>query len=132
MTAVTDSAGTVLERYAYEAYGKTTVLEPNQFDMDGKRVAKLDQTPIQPYGFTGRRMDYEEGSSLYFYRNRYYDPEAGRFISRDPRGMWGDAGQRGNAQNYCGNNPINRVDPFGDSPPLWWQRSCSSLVPKRL
>ena len=33
--------------------------------------------------------------------------------------MWGDPGQRGNAQNYCGNNPVNRVDPLGldeDSP----------------
>ena len=28
--------------------------------------------------------------------------------------MWGDPGQRGNAQNYCGNNPVNRVDPMGD------------------
>jgi len=27
--------------------------------------------------------------------------------------MWGDPGQRGNAQNYCGNNPINRLDPYG-------------------
>ena len=27
--------------------------------------------------------------------------------------MWGDPGQRGNAQNYCGNNPVNRVDPLG-------------------
>lgn len=50
---------------------------------------------------------------LYYYRYRYYDPEAGRFISRDPLGMWGDPGQRGNAQNYCGNNPVNRVDALG-------------------
>ncbi|MBL4847523.1 MAG: hypothetical protein JKY65_18550 [Planctomycetes bacterium] len=30
---------------------------------------------------------------------RYYDPEVGRFVSRDPLGMWGDPGQRDNAQN---------------------------------
>ena len=106
MTAVTDSGGNVVERYAYEAYGKTTVLNPD-------RTVKASQVPVQPYGFTGRRMDYEEGSGLYFYRLRYYDPEAGRFVSRDPLGMWGDAGQRGNAQNYCGNNPVNRIDPLG-------------------
>lgn len=107
VTAVTDSGGNVVERYAYEAYGKTTILNPD-------RTVKSSQVPVQPYGFTGRRMDCEEGSGLYFYRLRYYDPEAGRFISRDPLGMWGDTGQRGNAQNYCGNNPVNRVDPLGE------------------
>ena len=120
VTAVTDSAGNVVERYGYKAYGATTVLDAN-------RVAKLDQTPIQPYGFTGRRMDYEEGSKLYYYRNRYYDPEAGRFISRDPLGMWGDAGQRGNGQNYCGNNPINRIDPLGLTNDLWWAQQEASI-----
>ena len=59
---------------------------------------------------------------LYYYRLRYYDPEAGRFVSRDPLGMWGDAGQRGNAQNYCGNNPINLVDPLGlDGDKIKWE-----------
>lgn len=61
-------------------------------------------------------MEFEEGSGLYYYRLRYYDAAAGRFISRDPLGMWGDPGQRGNAQNYCGNNPVNRVDPLGLGP----------------
>jgi len=50
---------------------------------------------------------------LYYYRLRYYDPEAGRFVSRDPLGMWGDSGQHGNAQNYCGNDPTNSADPLG-------------------
>ncbi len=35
-------------------------------------------------------------------------------MSRDPLGNWGDPSQRGNAQNYCGNNPVNYVDPLGD------------------
>ena len=58
--------------------------------------------------------EVEEACGLYYYRLRYYDPEAGRFVSRDPLGMWGDPGQRGNAQNYCGNNPVNGVDPLGN------------------
>ena len=38
-------------------------------------------------------------------------------MSRDPIGMWGDPGQRGNAQSYAGQNPVNRVDPLGDYSP---------------
>jgi RHS repeat-associated protein len=63
--------------------------------------------------FTGRRYDFEEASGLYYYRLRYYDPQAGRFVSRDPLGLWGDTSQNGNGQNYCANNPVNRVDPMG-------------------
>ena len=122
VTAVLDDSGTVLERYSYEAYGETTILDPD-------RSVKSVQTPIQPYGFTGRRMDYEEDSGLYYYRLRYYDPEAGRFVSRDPIGMWGDPGQRGNAQNYCGNNPVNRVDPLGLLSPTdqYWEEEEARL-----
>lgn len=43
---------------------------------------------------------------------------AGRFVSRDPLGLWGDPAQLGNGQSYCGANPVNRVDPLG----LWGQR----------
>jgi RHS repeat-associated protein len=50
---------------------------------------------------------------LYYYRHRYYDPAAGRFVSRDPLGLWGDSAQAGNGQSYCGGNPVNRVDPWG-------------------
>ncbi|MCE5312510.1 MAG: RHS repeat-associated core domain-containing protein [Nitrospiraceae bacterium] len=37
---------------------------------------------VQPYAFTGREFDQETG--LYYYRNRYYDANTGRFVSKDP------------------------------------------------
>ena len=43
------------------------------------------------------------------YRARYYDPMAGRFVSRDPIGFRGGI----NLYNYTGSNPINRADPSG-------------------
>jgi RHS repeat-associated protein len=46
-------------------------------------------------------------------KHRYYDPSLGRFISRDPLGVWGDAGNIGNAQSAFGGNPVNRRDPWG-------------------
>jgi len=38
----------------------------------------------------------------------------GRFLSRDPIGPWGDAGNFGNAYAYAGNNPNTHVDPNGE------------------
>jgi uncharacterized protein RhaS with RHS repeats len=52
-------------------------------------------------------MDYETG--LYYYRARYYDPRAGRFITKDPIGFEGGI----NIYAYVKNNPINMIDPEG-------------------
>jgi hypothetical protein len=40
---------------------------------------------------------------------RWYDPVTGRFISKDPIGISGGL----NEYVFCGNNPVNFVDPFG-------------------
>ena len=45
----------------------------------------------------------------YYYRNRYYAAETGRFTSPDPLGLL--AGP--NLYTYVNNNPVNWVDPWG-------------------
>ncbi|CAD6877438.1 Rhs-family protein [Methylomonas albis] len=40
--------------------------------------------------------------------NRYYDPNAGRFIHQDPIGLEGGS----NVYRYVP-NPVNWIDPFG-------------------
>lgn len=40
---------------------------------------------------------------------RYYDPEAGRWLTRDPIGYEGSM----NLYGYCGSNPVNASDPTG-------------------
>jgi uncharacterized protein RhaS with RHS repeats len=47
-----------------------------------------------------------------YYRNRYYSPSIGRFISEDPIG-W-ESGQT-NAYAYVGGNPVQFSDPFGEA-----------------
>ena len=42
-----------------------------------------------------------------YLRNRYYDPSIGRFTTEDPV-KDGD-----NWYAYCGNNPVNYIDPWG-------------------
>ena len=52
----------------------------------------------------------QEPNGFYYMRARYYDPSVSRFISEDPSGFeGGDV----NLYAYCGDNPINRVDPSG-------------------
>ncbi len=57
--------------------------------------------------FTGRRYDKE--SNLYYYRNRMYSPELGRFISKDPKGYVDGM----NLYSYVKNNPLKYVDAYG-------------------
>jgi hypothetical protein len=42
-------------------------------------------------------------------RNRWYDPQTGRFLSQDPIGLAGGV----NLYAYAGNNPTSYSDPFG-------------------
>jgi RHS repeat-associated protein len=77
VTALTNLAGGVVERYAYSPYGEIAVF-------DGAGVLRTDGT--SSYGlsvaYTGRKLDRESG--LYFFRARYHDPRLGRFTTRDP------------------------------------------------
>jgi RHS repeat-associated protein len=57
--------------------------------------------------FTGRRYDPE--TELYYCRARMYNPTIGRFLQPDPIGY----GDGMNIYAYCGNNPINYIDPWG-------------------
>jgi RHS repeat-associated protein len=94
---VVSAQGAVATSFDYGAYGETT--------RSGSAF---------PYGFNGRRYDADH--KLYDYRARFYDPELGRFLSRDPLGIWGDGVGLGNGYAYVGNNPANRTDPFGLGP----------------
>ena len=78
ITALTDSTGTVVERYAYSPYGETTIL-------DGVGTVLPATAFGNRYTYTGRRFDAETG--LFYFRARMYSPTLGRFISRDPLGF---------------------------------------------
>lgn len=48
-------------------------------------------------------------TGLYYMRNRWYDPEGGRFVSEDPAGLAGGM----NLYAFAGNDPVNGRDPSG-------------------
>jgi len=91
-----DISGTVQARYDYDVFGQRTALTEN--------------IPAS-FGFTGHYTHRPTG--LYLAMLRAYDPRLDRWLSRDPLGMMASAGSV-NLYAYVGNDPLNRVDPFGD------------------
>jgi len=59
-------------------------------------------------------MTSVEASPLY-YRARYYDPQAGRFVSEDPTGLRGGI----NYYSYVWGRPNNFIDEFGLDGHTW-------------
>jgi RHS repeat-associated protein len=60
----------------------------------------------QEFGYTGRRHDVEDTGLMYF-RRRFYSPELGRFIGRDP------IGYHDGMSLYQAYFAVNGVDPSG-------------------
>jgi RHS repeat-associated protein len=88
---VTDASQNTVNAYTYSPWGDTTASGPL----------------ANPFRFTSREAN--SGSSLYHYRARAYDPEARRFVQKDPAGMCGGT----NLYAYVDGNPVSRVDPSG-------------------
>ena len=61
-----------------------------------------------------KRSDVEIG--LYYNVTRYYNPQWGRFLNADSVDYLDPESIGGlNLYTYCGNNPIMRIDPFGNA-----------------
>lgn len=90
---VTDASGAVVATYDYDAWGNllASTSDPLNF-------------PYRWVGAFGVRWDAATG--LYYMRQRWYDPQIGRFISRD-------RGQGYNRYNYVNNAPTVAIDPAG-------------------
>ncbi|NQU43127.1 RHS repeat-associated core domain-containing protein, partial [bacterium] len=121
---LTDDEGTLVEAYEYDPYGAHFLLTDGD---DGDSVVNFTSNDTRttmgvsrdegeqianPYTFTGRRYDPETG--WHYYRNRYYDSERGRFVSRDPIGHEGGP----NPYQYCESKPSLLSDAKGLLPTL--------------
>jgi RHS repeat-associated protein len=90
-----DTNGTVRARYSYDPWGRRTRVS-GDLDVD--------------FGFAGMFWCAEAG--LEVARFRYYNPEDGRWLSRDPLED-AEMEEGANLYAYVANDPVNRVDPLG-------------------
>ena len=110
VTAVINmTTGQAVESYSYDPYGNVTTTTHVTGGIDN------------PFLYCGEY--YDEESGLYYLRARYYDPEIGRFLTEDPvhDGI--------NWYVYCGNNPVNFIDPSGLTYLIAWSYSKAELKP---
>jgi RHS repeat-associated protein len=107
--AFTDHLGTPRDLASYNAGTDTTTLENHRvFDSYGKLVSQTNGSFTIAIGFTGVYFDIT--TSYNYHRARWYDMNAGRWVSEDPIGF---AGRAANLQEYVGNSPTNFTDPSG-------------------
>ncbi|MCM8813531.1 MAG: hypothetical protein NC924_06315 [Candidatus Omnitrophica bacterium] len=91
VTLITDESGGVVQRYRYDGFG---------------RIIEQSGSLSTAYQFQTKETD---AGGLVYFGARYYDPQAGRFISPDPLGFKDGA----NVYAYCANNPVNYADAWG-------------------
>jgi RHS repeat-associated protein len=89
--ALSDPSAVTTAIYSYSPYGDTA-------------ASGTGNSTLQ---YTGRENDGATG--LYYYRNRYYSPQLGRFISEDPLGLAAGI----NYYAYVRGSPVSRRDPLG-------------------
>jgi len=105
VTAITNESGAVLERLAYEPFGKRRLAnganDPNNSIKPANTVR----------GFTDHEMLDEIG--LVHMNGRVYDPLVGRFLSADPHIQGPYDLQSYNRYSYAMNDPLGYADPSG-------------------
>ena len=93
---LTNTAGEVTDSYEYDAFG-------NSFTKTGST----------PNNYLYRGEQYDQDLGLYYLRARYYNPNTGRFLSRDPEdGIPTDPATL-HKYDYAGGDPVNAIDPTG-------------------
>ncbi len=93
---VNSQTGAVVQRLDYDAFG---------------RVLQDTNPGFQPFGFAGGLYDRDTGVA--HFGAREYDPEVGRWLSKDPQHF---AGGDTNLYGYVRNDPLNLNDPSGEGP----------------
>lgn len=94
ITALADTSGVLVAEYEYDAFGKL-------LRQSGPYAA------ANPFRFSTKYQD--SAHHLIYYGYRWYNPELGRWLNRDPLEEEGGI----NLYSFVDNNSVNVVDPLG-------------------
>jgi len=78
-----------------------------KYDAFGRKYFESGPPLVDEFAYTARQRHDRTG--LYYYLNRFYYPQLGRFMTQDPIGITGGT----NLYAYVGNSPVNYIDPLG-------------------
>ncbi len=96
ITAYVDESGDTVASYTYDAFGQSIARSGPMAD-------------AFPHRFSTKYFDSETG--LYYYGYRFYSPELGRWMNRDP--IKEDGGL--NLYAFVGNDPLSWTDALGEA-----------------
>jgi RHS repeat-associated protein len=101
--AITDSQGIVTDSYAFDSFGV---------------IVNSEGDSTQPFRYLGRYGIIDDSTGVYYARARYFNPQLGRFLTKDPvTGKESDS-QSLNRFVYALNNPLAFADVTGLCPGL--------------
>ena len=105
---LTDHRGTIRDLAEVNGSGVTEIVNTRTYDAYGKVIAESAPAVDHIFGFTARPSEGE--TDLQNNLNRWYDAAIGTWINED---LIGFEGGDANLYRYCGNDPVNSVDPSG-------------------
>ena len=113
VTEIYSDNGTLVGKYSYTAFGEC-IVKVNEGGI-------AEKNPIRYRGYY-----YDDETSLYYLKSRYYDPVTGRFITIDDISYIDPETINGlNLYAYCNNNPVSNVDPNGNK---WWHWLIGAII----